>query len=94
MPLSPYEPLRRQAVVLPWVTLDERREIETGSGRGKDEGERNLSITLPPTSGNQNDNEIIEAQSWMKDAKGIVYLVATLPHPSHTPSSPSPCSIP
>jgi large exoprotein involved in heme utilization and adhesion len=41
LPLSPYEPLRRQAVLLPWVTLE-------GEGGMRDEGGESLSGTLYP----------------------------------------------
>uniref|UniRef100_A0A0C1RPZ7 Filamentous haemagglutinin FhaB/tRNA nuclease CdiA-like TPS domain-containing protein n=1 Tax=Tolypothrix bouteillei VB521301 TaxID=1479485 RepID=A0A0C1RPZ7_9CYAN len=64
LPLSPSEPLRSQAIITPWVTLDEQIQTQ--------EHEEVKPVTLSTS-----DREpIVEANQWIVDNGGDVYLVA------------------
>ncbi|BAZ22084.1 filamentous hemagglutinin-like protein [Kalymmatonema gypsitolerans NIES-4073] len=71
LPLSPSEPLRSRAVVTQWVTLDE----QTGN-----QGDGEVKPVESSEHPADNREPIVEANGWVVDKKGDVYLVAQVPN--------------
>ncbi|BAY48629.1 filamentous hemagglutinin family outer membrane protein [Scytonema sp. HK-05] len=71
LPLSPSEPLRSRAVITQWVTLDEQ------TGNQKDAEAKPMALSEHPAD---NREPIVEANGWVVDKKGDVYLVAQVPN--------------
>jgi len=66
VPTSPLELLQSDVLMSEWVTVEERQRAD---GRGQEE-RPTPDFALPTPS------QFTEAQAWMKDDRGLVYLVA------------------
>jgi large exoprotein involved in heme utilization and adhesion len=71
LPLSPSEPLRSRAVITQWVTLDEQ------TGNQKDAEAKPVALSERSAD---NREPIVEANGWVVDKAGDVYLVAQVPN--------------
>ncbi|MBL1175362.1 filamentous hemagglutinin N-terminal domain-containing protein [Pantanalinema sp. GBBB05] len=65
IPLSPDHPLRSEATIVPWIEFN-----EPGSQRSVSQKSGQAIVT---------DSTIVEAQGWIRDAKGHFWLVANVP---------------
>ncbi len=83
LPLNPGDPLSNDAVLADWATL-EQTEDENLSSRA----------TTIPTPKNSATQQIVEAQGWIVDAKGQVFLTAQAPDytPNTTKLNTTPCN--
>ncbi|MEC4816314.1 MAG: filamentous hemagglutinin N-terminal domain-containing protein [Scytonema sp. PMC 1069.18] len=70
LPLSPTELLRSPAIITEWITLDE----QTGN-----QGHREAKLTALSEHSDRDSQPIVEAQTWVMDKQGDVYLVAQVP---------------
>ncbi|UBF25073.1 S-layer family protein [Kovacikia minuta CCNUW1] len=91
LPPSPTDPLTSEAVATGWVTVEEGMKDEGGGMRMENGGDAGTRGRGDMGSSTQNSKfktqnsprsaPIIEAQGWVKDAKGNVFLVSTSPVP-------------
>ncbi len=86
LPQNPNEPLRGRAVITGWVDLPPQ-----ATQRVTDKSSVEIAEKKPPTSVTKSNNQIVEAQGWIVDAKGDVILVAQSVQSSSIPSAIS-CS--
>ncbi|MBP5974551.1 filamentous hemagglutinin N-terminal domain-containing protein [Brasilonema sp. CT11] len=88
IPPNPREVLRSNAVHVDWVALDSDAESRSTSVESQDaQQQRSSAIKSQNTNNVKNvDTEIVEAQGWVVDAKGDIFLVAqpsnAIPHSS------------
>jgi filamentous hemagglutinin family protein len=84
VPLSPSDPLVPETVLTNWISPSSTPTVETKTEQQISTAETpQESLTAEPPA------QIVEAQGWIKNAKGEVFLVAQVPAVPARPATPS-----